>query len=90
MKRAALLVMAILVMSSSMSAFAMEKMEKDECLTRSMNCKTEVDDIQKKVKKLNAEINKGSKVYTAEELRSLNKKLKEVNALIDSMNKPGK
>lgn len=90
MKKAALFTMAVLIMSISVPAFAMEKMEKDECLTMSMNCKTEVDDIQKKVKKLNAEINKGSKVYTAEELKSLNKKLKEVNALIDSMNKPGK
>lgn len=90
MKKAALFVVAVLVMSISLPSFAMEKMEKDECLTMSINCKSEVDDIQKKVKKLNAEIKKGSKVYTAEELKSLNNKLKEVNALIDSMNKPGK
>ncbi|TSK09187.1 MAG: hypothetical protein FPO08_00550 [Geobacter sp.] len=90
MKKAALFVMAIMVMSSSVPAFAMEKMEKDECLTMSMNCKTEVDDIQKKVKKLNAEIKKGSKVYTPEELKALNNKLKEVNAMIDSLNRPGK
>lgn len=38
MKKAALFVMAIMVMSSSVPAFAMEKMEKDECLTMSMNC----------------------------------------------------
>lgn len=82
--------MAVLVMSISVPAFATEKMEKDECLTMSMNCKAEVDDIQKKVKKLNAEIKKGSKVYTAEELKALNNKLKEINAMIDSMNKPGK
>ena len=90
MRKAALCVVAALVMSSSMAVFAMEGMDKNECLTMSMNCKGEVDSIQQKMKKLNAEIKKGKKVYTAEELKTLNAKLKEANALLDDMLKPGK
>lgn len=37
---------------------------KDECLVISKNRKDEVDSVQKKMKKLNAEIKKGTKVYT--------------------------
>ena len=87
MCRAALFVMAVLVMSSSMPVFATEK---DECLLASMNCKTEVDSIQQKIKKLNTEIKKGKKVYTADELKMLNAKLKEVNAMLDDLMRPGK
>jgi hypothetical protein len=90
MKKAALCIVAALVMSSSMSVFAMEGMSKDECMTMSMNCKNEADSIQQKMKKLNVEIKKGKKVYTAEELKTLNAKLKEANELLDGMLKPGK
>ena len=90
MRTAAICVVAALVMSSSMTVLAMEGMDKNECLTMSMNCKGEVDSIQQKMKKLNAEIKKGKKVYTAEELKALNLKLKEANAMLDGMLKPGK
>ena len=90
MKKAALCFVAALVMSSSMSVFAMEGMDKNECLTMSMNCKGEVDSIQQKMKKLNAEIKKGKKVYSADELTALNSKLKEANAMLDGLLKPGK
>ena len=87
MMKSALFVIAALVMSSSMPVFATEK---DECLLASMNCRTEVDSIQQKVKKLNSEIKKGKKVYSAEELKKLNTKLKEANALLDDLMRPGK
>ena len=90
MKKAALCFVAALVISSSMSVFAMEVMDKNECLTMSMNCKGEVDSIQQKMKKLNAEIKKGKKVYSADELTALNAKLKEANAMLDGLLKPGK
>lgn len=88
MKKTALLLVAALMMSSSaVTVFAAEK---DECLVMSANCKGEVDDMQKKIKKMNAEIKKGSKVYTSEELKKLNEKLKEINLELDKMMKPGK
>lgn len=66
------------------------KTGKDECLLASKSCMHEVDTLQKQVKKLQAEVKKGTKTYTAEELQTLENKLKEVNEYIKSMNRPGK
>jgi translation initiation factor 2B subunit (eIF-2B alpha/beta/delta family) len=89
MKKVALFVMAVMaasVMTSSMPVFAAQK---DECLLISKNCKDEVDSIQQKIKKLNTEIKKGTKVYTPDELKILQSKLKEVNDQMDELMKPG-
>lgn len=59
--------------------------QKDECLLASKNCQNQVDSIQKKVKKLNAEIKKGNKVYSPDELKQLQTKLTEANDLLDTM-----
>jgi len=90
MKKIALFAMAALVMSSSMPVFAVDNMSKDECLTISKGCKEEVDSIQQKMKKLNTEIKKGTKVYTPEELKALQAKLKEANEMLDTLLKPGR
>jgi hypothetical protein len=86
MKKTGLFVMAVLVMSCSLPVFAAEK---DDCVLASKNCINEVDTIQQKVTKLNHEIAKGHKAYTTAELNKLNFKLKEVNAMLDELEKPG-
>jgi len=90
MKRIAILVMAVCMMSVAVPVFAadMTKEQKDQCLLASKECKTEVDSIQKKIKKLNAEIAKGKKVYSADEIKKLNAKLKEAEDMLDNMMKP--
>lgn len=90
MKRIATLVMAAFMMSVAVPVFAadMTKDQKDQCLLASKECKTEVDSIQKKIKKLNAEIAKGKKVYSADEIKKLNAKLKEAEEMLDNMMKP--
>lgn len=86
MKKVAVMIMAAFVMSATVPAFAeMTKEEKDQCLLASKGCAAEVDSIQKKVKKLNAEIKKGKKVYSADELKKLEAKLKEAEDMIDKM-----
>lgn len=91
MKKIAIALMAGLILTASLPVVAeTTKSEKDECLLLSKNCATEVDSLQKKVKKLQTEIKKGTKVYTADELKALENKLKEVNDYIKSLNKPGK
>ena len=73
MKKIAVLALAAFMMTS-VSAFAAEGMtkeQKDQCLLASKGCQNEADSIQKKIKKLNAEIKKGKKVYSAEELKKL-------------------
>ncbi len=86
MKKTAVMMLAAFALSATVPAFAqMSKEEKDQCLLASKNCATEVNTIQQKIKKLNAEIKKGKKVYSADELKKLQDKLKEANDLLDKM-----
>ena len=90
MKKVAVAVMAAFMMSATMPALAqMTKEEKDQCLLASKNCLNEVDSIQKRIKKLQAEIKKGKKVYTAEELKKLEDKLKEVKEILNELEEGG-
>ena len=90
MKRIAILVMAVFMMSVAVPVLAadMTKEQKDQCLLASKGCKDETDSIQQKIKKLNAEIKKGKKTYSADELKKLNAKLKEAEDMLDAMMKP--
>lgn len=89
MRKAAVLLLAAFITSVSVPVFAEEtKGGKDECLLASKNCKNEVDSIQTKIKKLNTEIKKGKKVYSADELKKLEAKLKEANDILDNLMKP--
>ncbi|ABQ24869.1 hypothetical protein [Geotalea uraniireducens] len=85
MKKIAMMIMATFALAAAVPAFAAEmtKEEKDQCLLASKNCATEVDSIQKKIKKLNAEIKKGKKVYSADEIKKLQGKLKEAEDMLD-------
>ena len=86
MKKAAVMILAAFALTATVPAFAqMSKEEKDQCLLASKNCSTEVSSIQTKIKKLNAEIKKGKKVYTAEEIKKLEDKLKEADDLLSEM-----
>lgn len=87
MKKAAVMILAAFALTATVPAFAaqMSKDEKDQCLLASKNCTTEVNSIQQKIKKLNAEIKKGTKVYTADEIKKLQDKLKEADDLLDVM-----
>lgn len=91
MKKMAVLLMAAFMMSATVPVLAAEmtKEEKDMCLLASKNCGTEVDTLQKKIKKLNAEIKKGKKVYSAEDIKKLQQKLDEANDLLDTILKGG-
>ena len=87
MKRIALLSLAVFMMAVNIPVYAAEmtKEQKNECLLASKGCMGEADSIQQKMKKLNAEIKKGKKVYSAEELKALNAKLKEAETLLDNL-----
>lgn len=87
MKKIAIMMLAVFSMAVSVPAFAAEmtKDQKDQCLLASKDCAHAVDTIQKKIKKLQAEVKKGTKVYTADEIKKLNEKLKEADALLDNI-----
>lgn len=50
---------------------------KDECILVALNCPNSVDTLQQRIEKLQREINKGTDVYTNEELSILNDKLND-------------
>lgn len=57
-----------------------------ECEMLLKNCALEVDSIQDRIKKLNVAINeKGANTYTLEELKTLEKKMKEANELLKAL-----
>ena len=85
----ALTAFALSITAMSFAADAPQTNTKDECLIASKGCTHEIDSIQQKMKKINAEIKKGKKVYSAEELKMLEQKLKEVNEIMKSLDKPG-
>ncbi len=93
MKRTLIAVLTAVALSATTMAFAQDAPKanaKDECLLVSKGCMNEVDSIQQKLKKINTEIKKGKKVYSAEELKKLEQKLKEANEILDSLSKPGR
>lgn len=57
--------------------------EKNECLLVAQNCGTEVDSIQERISRLQEEIAKGTDVYSADELRTLNNELMRKNNLLN-------
>ena len=80
MKKTAVLLSATLFLLSTAPAFAqMSQADKDECLLASKNCTSQVDDIYKRMHKLDKEIKKGTKVYSPQELKKLKIKLQETD-----------
>jgi len=50
-------------------------------------CVIQADSIQKKIMRIQNEVKKGSKQYSAEELKKLNEKLREANETLDTISK---
>ena len=89
MKKIVVLMIAVFSMAVAVPVFAAEmtKEQKDQCLLASKGCAGEADSIQKKIKKLQTEIKKGTKVYSADEIKKLNAKLKEAEDILDNLMK---
>lgn len=91
MKRCAWLLLVMFLVSSipAISAEPMTQQQRDECLLYSKNCMQQADTLMQKIKKLDAEIKKGTKVYSAQELKRLEAKLKEAEDLVDELSRTG-
>jgi peptidoglycan hydrolase CwlO-like protein len=84
MKKIALIIIATM-MFGAVPVFAADTSAKDECLIASKNCMNEVDSLQQRIKKLNKEIKKGKKVYSVEDLKKLDEKLKEASEMLKKL-----
>lgn len=91
MKKILIALLTAAALSTATMAFAEDApvaAGKDECLLASKNCMNQVDSIQQKIKRISSEVKKGKKVYSAEELKKLEQKLKEANDILKDLEKP--
>jgi len=101
MKKSIITLLAVAMVAVSVPSFAAEhqndpshKKDMDaqcvkECDLLLKDCGMEVDSIQQRIKKLQVLINeKGASTYTLEELKILNRKLKEANETLRVLEKP--
>lgn len=102
MKKSIITLLAVTMVAVSVPAFAQEyrhdasqKTMDEQCVKECelllRDCAQEVDSIQERIKKLQVAIKeKGADSYTLEELKILNRKLKEANEALRALNKPGR
>ena len=89
-----LFAIAVPVLAEEVHQHGASHQHKDEQCTKECDmllkdCAQEVDSINDKIRKLQVEINeKGATTYTLEELKILNKKLKEANDQLKVLQKP--
>lgn len=89
MRKMAMLLAAAFLTLSAVPALAQPPSDqRDECLLASKNCMNQVDDIKKRIYKLNQEIKKGTRVYTPQELKKLQDKLHETSETLKSLERP--
>ena len=90
MRNLVFMLTAAVAMTASVPAFAQAPQnQKDECLLASKNCVDQVDDIYKRIHRLQKEVKKGQRVYTPAELKKLHDKLTETEDLLNNLEKPG-
>jgi hypothetical protein len=86
MKTKAIIAAAAIMMAAALPAVGQQTHEEHvSCELAAKNCLNKADILEKRVKKLNAEIKKGSSKYSAEDLKKLEDKLKETQDLLDKM-----
>ena len=84
MKLVFLLVTALMI--NSVPAFAQEAPQDQYlCKIQAGNCLKRADVVQRKLKKVDTEVKSGKKVYSAEELKKIEDKLKEVEQMLDNL-----
>ena len=101
MKKPILTLLAVAMVAVSVPAFAvdhqnnaahtkaMDEQCARECDLLLKDCGQEVDSIQQRIQKLQTKIKaEGASTYTLEELKILNKKLKEANETLRVLEKP--
>ena len=86
MKKNVIMIIAALTLSASMPAYSQETHQEEvSCELAAKNCLNRVDILEKRIKKLNAEVKKGTKTYSAEDLKKIEQKLQETKDLLDKI-----
>lgn len=88
MKKLVLVLMAV-GLFGAMPAFAAEhEGMKMDTQAGVRECALQAETIQAKIKRLDTEVAKGEKKYSAKELKKLKNRLEEANKILDQLNKP--
>ena len=87
MKKTVLMLM-VAVLFAAMPALSVEPPEMKAAGEHVQRCVLQSEAIGEKIERLQGEIKKGKTKYNAEELRQLEAKLAEVNAMLDSISEP--
>jgi uncharacterized protein YlxW (UPF0749 family) len=93
MKKSAIMIIAALMLITTIPAYSQQtNEEKVICNLAAQNCLNKADILQKRIKKLNAEVKKGTKTYSSEDLKKIEQKLQETQDLLDKVEgkTPGK
>lgn len=85
MKKSAIIAISAILISTVVPAIAQEAQEQAICNISAKTCLNKADILQKKIKKLNAEIKKGDKKYSLEEMKKLEQKLQEAMDQLDKV-----
>ena len=86
MKNRAICMLAAFALAVTVPAFAAEPSSQEQviCNLASKNCLSATQSIEKKMKKVQADMKQG-KTYSAEELQNIEKKLKELQEMVDQL-----
>ena len=84
MKKIALAVMAVFLMSAAVPVFAETAQEKEQCAISANTCLNKTEMVEKRMKKMKAEMKKGT-MYSPEEMKMLEQKLQDVMDQMDKM-----
>jgi hypothetical protein len=86
MKKYAILAMAAFLMSATVPVFAaQETQERETCAISANTCLNKAEILEKRIKKLNAEIKKGGTNYSPEEMKMLDQKLQDATDQLDKV-----
>jgi hypothetical protein len=85
MKKIAIVAMSAFLMAVAAPAIADTATDKELCQISANTCLNKAELLQKRIKKLNEEIAKGSTKYSAEDLKMLEQKLQEAMDKLDKM-----
>ena len=86
MKKNLVFVLAAFIISTVLPVFAQQtSQEKVICELAAQNCLNKADILQKRIKKLNTAIKKGTKTLSAEDVKKLEQKLQETQDLLDKL-----
>ena len=84
MRKIALALMAVFLMSAAVPVFAATAQEQQQCAISAGTCLNKAEVVEKRMKKMKADVKKGT-VYSPEDMKVLEQKLQDVQDQMDKM-----